>query len=220
MKAIWAILLVAVLVAACGGPGEPGLVVILAADAPDPIDPALMQEAARIVAERLDGLGVARARVTVEGTRLRVELPPVEDVEPVIHAVKQPGLVTFWDSTTAVEAGSADPKGVTPVLTGAGVAEVSPYRDPATGWWGLELEFTPAAAETMARLTEENIGRFLVMSLDGVVITAPVIQSAIPDGRAVLALGIAESEARELAVLLRTGAVPVPLAVESAGSAP
>jgi protein-export membrane protein SecD len=92
--------LLVALLAACNRTGKPSTVVVLAADAIVPVDPATMEQA-RIVAEaRLNALGVRDPRVTIEGTRLRVELPGVDDPTQAIAILSEQGLLEFIDAGT------------------------------------------------------------------------------------------------------------------------
>ena len=67
----------------------------------------------------------------------------------------------------------------------------------------------------MAQYTEENIGQFLTIVLDGEVVSSPRIQSVIPDGAATIQGDFTCQAARSLGIQLQYGALPVPLAVES-----
>jgi len=64
-----------------------------------------------------------------------------------------------------------------------------------------------------ARITEANIGNNLAIVLDGVVQSAPVIRSRIPDGKAIIEGRFSDEEAKFLANVLRSGALPVPVSI-------
>lgn len=81
------------------------------------------------------------------------------------------------------------------------------------------LEFKPNGAKIFERLTGENIGKRLAIVLDGNVYSAPVVQGRIGGGSAQITLGAGDynatmSEARDLALVLRAGALPVELVFE------
>ena len=77
----------------------------------------------------------------------------------------------------------------------------------------VEFQFNRLGASTFGRITQENIGRRFAVVLDNKVITAPVIRSAILGGRGIIEGNFTVEGANELAVLLRAGALPAPLAV-------
>ena len=74
----------------------------------------------------------------------------------------------------------------------------------------VSLTLTSDGAKTFRRITSENVGRQLAIILDNVVYFSPVIRSAIPDGRAVISGSFKLEEAKQLAVVLRSGALPAP----------
>jgi len=77
----------------------------------------------------------------------------------------------------------------------------------------IQFELQPESAQLFANHTAANVGRYLAIVLDKVVISCPVIKSAIPDGRGVIEGNFTLEEARSLAIQLKYGALPVPLKV-------
>ncbi len=77
----------------------------------------------------------------------------------------------------------------------------------------VEFQFNRLGAEKFGKITQDNIGRRFAVVLDGKVITAPVIRSAILGGRGIIEGNFTVESANELAVLLRAGALPAPLTV-------
>jgi len=69
-------------------------------------------------------------------------------------------------------------------------------------------------AKTFAQVTRENVGRQLAIVLDGNVQTAPRIQTPIPDGRGQITGNFTFEQASDTALVLRAGALPVPVTVE------
>ena len=82
-----------------------------------------------------------------------------------------------------------------------------------------EIEFTTTAEGTrrLARMTGAHIGQRLALVVDGAVYAAPMIQSPISGGKGRITDHFTVEEAMELAVVLRTGALPCPVRVVSAG---
>ncbi len=94
-------------------------------------------------------------------------------------------------------------------------ARPSPYQgsDPSlSNTWIVSLKMDKKGAGVFAKVTGRNIGRKLAIVLDNVVKSTPVIQSRIPDGNAMITTHeVNPDEARDLAIVLRSGALPAPL---------
>jgi preprotein translocase subunit SecD len=73
--------------------------------------------------------------------------------------------------------------------------------------------FDTTGARRFARLTTEHVNERFAIVLDGKVLTDPVIRSPIPGGRGQISGGFTLQGAKDLAVLLRSGALPAPLQV-------
>jgi len=100
------------------------------------------------------------------------------------------------------------------ILTGAGLKNVG-LDSTQQGEYIIPIEFNPDAAEVFAEYTGSHVGQYLCIVLDKVVISCPVIQDYIPDGQASISGQFTLDSARQLAIQLRYGALPVPLRVES-----
>ena len=81
------------------------------------------------------------------------------------------------------------------------------------GSWEIDLEFKRDAARKFAAVTGRNINKRLAIVLDGVVQSAPVITERIPQGRASITGRFTAEDARDLAIILRAGALPAPLKI-------
>lgn len=101
------------------------------------------------------------------------------------------------------------------VMTGAGLQAAAAQVDMNTGQWLINFELTPEGSQVFGPYTAANIGQPMAIVLDGVVLSAPTIQAALPDG-GVITGDFTEEEARQLALQLRSGALPIPLSVETA----
>ncbi len=102
----------------------------------------------------------------------------------------------------------------TPEITGAYLTNARVELGRAeTGLPYVSLEFNPDGTKIFAKVTEQNIDRHLAIVLDGVVQSAPVIRSKIPDGRAIIEGNFTIDEAKFLATVLRAGALPAPVKI-------
>lgn len=81
------------------------------------------------------------------------------------------------------------------------------------GSWEISLEFKREAARKFASITGRNVNKRLAIVLDNVVQSAPHIQERIPHGRARITGQFTAEEARDLAIILRAGALPAPLKI-------
>lgn len=100
------------------------------------------------------------------------------------------------DVLTRAQAGFLDP-----VSAGAG----------STGGWRINFELNDEGTKQFARITTNNVQKQFAIVLDRLVESAPVIQQAINDGQAEITGDFTEREAKDLALVLRTGALPVEL---------
>jgi protein-export membrane protein SecD len=84
-------------------------------------------------------------------------------------------------------------------------------RNPAA--WGVSMTLNPRGRSEFARVTGANVGRQLAIVLDNTVRSAPVIQERIPSGDASITGNFTVENARDLAIVLRAGALPAPVGV-------
>ncbi len=105
----------------------------------------------------------------------------------------------------------------TPRITGDDLADARVQIDPQKNEPYVSMEFKTSGAKRFEDTTGANIGRRMAVVLDGNVYSAPMIQAKIAGGNAQITLGGGAnfnktmSEARDLALILRAGALPVQL---------
>ncbi|MCL6429984.1 MAG: protein translocase subunit SecD [Anaerolineae bacterium] len=136
---------------------------------------------------------------------------PAADVTPTAAA----GDATATPSAPAQEA----TPGPTPeepvyrtVLTGKDLKSVSLGTD-EYGKPEIDFVLNPEGAKVFAEHTRANVGKFLAITMDGVVISCPQIQTGITEGQGRITGKFTLAEARALVVQLKYGALPVPLKV-------
>jgi preprotein translocase subunit SecD len=101
-----------------------------------------------------------------------------------------------------------------PELTGGSVASAEARVGLETtnpGAWGVSMSMTPKGRADFSRVTGNNVGRQLAIVLDGVVSSAPNIRERIPSGSASITGGFDVESAKDLAIVLRAGALPAPV---------
>ncbi|MGH2398663.1 MAG: protein translocase subunit SecD [bacterium] len=194
--------------------------------------PEAVDAARRVIVNRIDELGVVEPTVERQGSRrIVVELPGIQDPERAIALIGKTALLEFVDTqVTPLPQGarwSADGKTVNPpppaqpitlekkvILTGADLADANASFDQETGEPIVNFQFKGQGAKTFEDFTARNVGRYLTIVLDNEVISSPVIRDRIAGGSGQISGGFRDiSEARDLAVLLRGGALPVPVEV-------
>jgi preprotein translocase subunit SecD len=196
-----------------------------------------MSTARQIVDNRVNGLGVTEAIVQQAGDRrIVVELPGETDPEQALSAIRQTGLLEFVDFSQLSDAeilalenqviqtdqatSSSDAEVALPItaqvfhtiMTGAELDQVNVITD-QLGQPQVSFSLKENGTTIFRDYTTQNIGRVLAIVLDKRVISSPVIQDTIPDGQGVISGNFTIDSANELAVQLRYGSLPVPLAV-------
>lgn len=102
------------------------------------------------------------------------------------------------------------------------VSEVHVEHDEKTGSASPEISFrfSGSYAETWRRLTKQNIDRSIAIVLDGIVYSVPVVQGEIPNGNCSITGAFDEKEANDLAAVLKSGSLPVPVRIVEVRSVP
>jgi protein-export membrane protein SecD len=99
------------------------------------------------------------------------------------------------------------------LLTGAAISNAKVEFGGQFGQPVVSIEFNKDGGRVFAQVTGDNIQRSLAIVLDGIIQSAPVIRSRIPDGKAIIEGGFNSEDARLLATVLRAGALPAPVKV-------
>lgn len=104
-------------------------------------------------------------------------------------------------------------------LTGSAISDArpNPYQGSEAGLgntWIVSLKLDRKAGAQFASVTGRNVGRRLAIVLDNVVRTAPVIKERIAGGEAMITTGdVNPDKAKDLAIVLRSGALPAPVSI-------
>lgn len=177
-------------------------VVLQAVDTPElKVDDDAVNRSVKIIERRVNELGLTEPVIQRQGKdRIIVELPGVKDPEKAIAMLGRTAMLQFKDQDGNV------------VLTGKDLkdakAQISNGNQAVVG-----LEFNDEGGKKFADLTARNIGKQIAIVLDGDVLTAPVVQEAITGGRAQISGSRTMEEAERLAILLRSGSLPVKIEV-------
>jgi preprotein translocase subunit SecD len=202
-----------------------------------------VRQGVETIRNRIDQFGVAEATITRQGVdRILIQLPGVQDPDRAKALIGKTALLEFrlLDEQTPVEQALAgklpetseilyqrrvdkDTKAERKIpyvvqkrtlLTGSELTRAEVQADPnSTGNWQVSIEFTATGTRIFGEVTEQNVGRHLAIILDGNLYSAPRINERIPGGRAVITGQFTVDEARDLAIVLRAGALPAPVTI-------
>ena len=177
-------------------------VVLQAVDTPQyKVNDDALERASKIIEKRVNGLGLTEPVVQRQGKdRIIVELPGVKDPEKAIAMLGKTAMLEFKDQQGKVVMTGTDLKDAKASMGNGNRAVVN-------------LEFTSEGGDKFGQLTARNVGKQIAITLDGEVLTAPVVQEAITGGRAQITGSRNIEEAQNLAVLLRSGSLPVKLEI-------
>ena len=197
-----------------------------------------MESATEVVRRRIDELGTREPTIIRQGdTRIVVQVPGLEDPEALKELLGQTAQLEFKlvdkDALPSnVQAGIAPPGSqVVPYAPGSGydgqfeaVERLGGIRgdsltnaqagvDPQTNENVVDITFDSTGGRRFAKLSTENVGERFAIILDGEVISAPVFREPILGGQAQISGNFNAESANQLAISLRSGALPVPLTV-------
>lgn len=158
-----------------------------------------LERAITVIRNRIDGLGVAEPVIQREGDdRIRIELPGIEDQNKARKVVGQTAMLTFVGPDGEV------------LLTGEDLKDAKAVYDdryqPV-----VSLEFSSEGTKKFSDATTKYVGQIISIHLDNKVISAPQVRQVITDGRAQIEGNMSVEEAGNLALMLRSGALPVQL---------
>ncbi|MBC2855898.1 protein translocase subunit SecD [Cetobacterium sp. 2A] len=181
-----------------------GVYVVLEAkpDAGIKLDDGAMNRLIEVLDRRINGLGVAESVVQRAGSdRVIIELPGISNTEDAINMIGKTALMEFKIMNEDGTLGET-------LLTGGALKKADVSYD-NLGRPQIQFEMTGEGAQTFAKITRENIGKRLAITLDGTVQTAPSINSEIPSGNGVITGNYTVEEAKATSTLLNAGALPV-----------
>jgi preprotein translocase subunit SecD len=199
-------------------------------------------QALETIRNRIDQFGVSEPDIRPqENHRILVQLPGIKDPKRAIELIGKTALLEFKlvDEESSLEEAlkgnippgkeilyqiSPDPKSgrqtripyllkrrtllTGEYLTDARVQIDNQYNEPQ-----VSLSFNARGARLFERITGENIDKRLAIVLDNHVYSAPVIRDRIAGGKAQITGRFTMDEARDLAIVLRAGALPAPVKI-------
>jgi preprotein translocase subunit SecD len=177
-------------------------IILECVDTPNaPVDNDAVNRALEIIRNRIDQLGVSEPVIQRQGLRrILVQLPGVEDSDTAAEIIGKTALLEFKNE-----------KGETQ-LTGANLTNAKASFDQFSRSIVL-IEFDKIGAKEFGEATKNNVGKILSITLDGKEITSPRVEQPILNGNAEITGNFTVDSAKQLALLLRSGALPVKMEI-------
>ncbi|MGE3539416.1 MAG: protein translocase subunit SecD [Candidatus Tectimicrobiota bacterium] len=199
-----------------------------------------VDQALEKIRNRIDAFGVSEPSISKQGTqRIVVQLPGLQDTQRAIELIGKtaqlelkmvhsqpttPGAVPP-PGTQLLPLKKKDPK--TGLFIDAGgyfverriqvsgdmLADARAVPDQTTGQYYVLMRLDARGKKIFERVTRENVGKAMAIVLDDTIFSAPVIQEPIPGGEARITGNFTPEEARDLAIVLREGALPAPVVI-------
>lgn len=201
-----------------------------------------VQQALETIRNRIDQFGVSEPDIRQQGTnRILIQLPGVTDTQRAKELIGKTAILEFKLVNETVDPETAEKTGVpagsalyyqvrydpatnreirTPyvlmdrtLLTGAYLTDARVQIDSQFNEPYVSINFDRKGARIFERITGENVQKRLAIVLDNKVYSAPVIQEKISGGEARITGYFTTEEARDLAIVLRAGALPAPVKI-------
>ena len=194
------------------------------------VNPADLEETARILTERCDQMGCSSVSFTVSGENQIIGKVPVfmtvELDESLVARITTVGLLEFVDfGNTPFVAGTlivtdyeqtdsvqADEKVWHTVMTNEHIASVSVSQD-NFGKYLISFTLTEQGVEIFSDHTTANVGKYLGIVLDKIVVSSPIINEPILAGEGQISGSFTKEAASDLAAYLQIAPLTVPLVV-------
>jgi len=178
-----------------------------------------LESVRNVIEKRVNLFGVSEPTVQTSvfqgKDRIIVELPGISDTKQAVDLIGKTAQLSFDELIEVPGVKGATPSAqLTPTnLTGADLQSASVVFDNQTGKPAISLQFTKDGGDKFATITARNIQKPLPIILDNQIISAPVVQGQITGGSAQISGTFTVDDAKQLAVQLNAGALPVPVAL-------
>ncbi|MDC3071730.1 protein translocase subunit SecD [Candidatus Pelagibacter sp.] len=181
-------------------------------------------QALEIVRRRIDEIGTNEPNILKRGNdRILVELPGLDDPMRIKSLLGKTANLTFRFVTTNTEDSFGSEKlkyedsseeaivSKRIILSGDNLLDAQPRMNSETNETVVSFTLDRVGAKRFGKATSTGIGKQLAIVLDGKIISAPVIRDTIASGSGQISGGFTFQSATDLALLLRSGALPAPL---------
>ena len=181
-------------------------------------------QAIEIVRRRIDEVGTNEPNILKRGNnRILVELPGLDDPMRVKSLLGKTANLTFRFVTNnendnfgveklkyedGIEEATVSKR---IIISGDNLLDAQPQMDTQNNQTVVSFSLDRVGAKRFGKATSTGIGKQLAIVLDGKIISAPVVRDTIASGSGQISGGFTFQSATDLALLLRSGALPAPL---------
>ena len=202
----------------------------------DEIKKMSVEQSLETIRNRIDQFGISEPEIIPQGEdRILIQLPGVTDANRAKNLIGKTALLEFKlldedhsleealqgnvpDGSIIAYGAGGRRGGASPyllkskmILSGDALESAKVQIGDRFGTPHVSMKFSAQGARDFERITGENVGKRLAIVLDGNVYSAPVIKNRIAGGQAVIEGSFDMEEARDLAIVLRAGALPAPV---------
>ncbi len=183
---------------------------------------AALKQSIEIVRRRIDDVGTKEPTILQRGDkRILVELPGVKDPERIKNLIGKTAQLNFrLVSENTSEFGfdkllseNGEELNVSKriIISGDNLVDSQPRLDTQSNQPNVSFTLDRLGAQKFGKITTTNVGKRLAIVLDNRIISAPSIREPITGGQGSISGNFTFQEATDLALLLRSGALPTPL---------
>jgi len=175
------------------------------------------------IERRINLFGVSETSVQInkqqDKYRLQIDLPGVENINDAIKLIGTTAQLNFYgviDDTLFAQATSSAEfqKSIKDTgLNGSHLIQSSVQINSNNSQPEVSLDFNEEGTKLFAQATKEYLNKRITILLDNQVLTAPTVNSIITEGKASISGSFDSKSAKELAVQLNAGALPLPISI-------
>ena len=187
------------------------------------INNSALKQSIEIVRRRIDDVGTKEPTILQRGEkRILVELPGLKDPERIKSLLGKTAQLNFRLVADNEEFGvdkliseNGEELNISKriIMSGENLIDAQPNFNNQSNQPTVSFTLDRLGAQKFGRTTTDNVGKRLAIVLDGKIISAPSINEPITTGTGIISGNFSFQEATDLALLLRSGALPTPLTV-------
>lgn len=161
-----------------------------------------MAAALQMIQVRLDKENYTEAEASIEGSnRIRVDIPGVDDPQEAIESIAATAMLSFEDENGNL------------IMSGKNIEKASPQIvDQGRGQEAVvAIKLDEEGTKAFSDATRDNVGKPIIIKLDDVVISAPVVNEQIRNGESIISGSFTTESAKQLAERIEAGSLPFAL---------
>ena len=185
---------------------------------------AALKQSIEIIRRRIDDVGTKEPTILQRGDkRILVELPGVKDPERIKNLLGKTAQLNFrlvsennnefGIDKLISENGEELSVSKRIIMSGENLVDAQPRLDSQSNQPTVSFTLDRVGAQKFGRTTTDNVGKRLAIVLDDKIISAPSIREPIAGGSGIISGNFTFQESTDLALLLRSGALPTPLSI-------